>query len=174
MFNFVFGKLNPAAVRNMLCVCGKKRCLWLIGGKQSVFALYKQYSPTFNFWVEQKQGAWIQQKWSTREEFLCVNVLLSSLIKATSMESRSLWNIEIHRLLYSTVHHPRVWGNNFNFSSWWASTHGQLSQHNRWYLGAQFCCCPQYGERQTEAEIRKESACKLLSAKAVWESSCSD
>lgn len=27
MFNFVFGKLNPAAVRNMLCVCGKKRCL---------------------------------------------------------------------------------------------------------------------------------------------------
>lgn len=29
---------------------------------------------------------------------MCVNVLLSSLIKATSMECRSLWNIEIHQI----------------------------------------------------------------------------
>lgn len=29
MFNFVFGKLNPAAVRNIVRVCGKKQWLGL-------------------------------------------------------------------------------------------------------------------------------------------------
>lgn len=111
--------------------------LWLIGENQSVVCLPCK-SPTYDSRIGEGK-AWTGR--GAREECPTVILLPSNRIKATTVVCRSPWNIEIRHLLYSTVRRLGVRGNNFNFSSWWASTHGQLSQHNRWCLSAQFYFC---------------------------------
>lgn len=130
---------------------------------------------TFNSWMATPAKCMAALGRGTQEVFWCVILLPFNLIKSASVACRSPWKYRDSSsffFFYSTVHRPWVRGNHFNFSSWWASTHWQLSHHNRWYLGEQFSCgCPQYerdrqGEKERKYERQWTSPCHQ--SHGVW------